>query len=75
MKIELKDGPPPSTEFASTLKKDNKTEIFSECFIHFLKYAKLSKEYPVLLILDEHSTYTRNFDFVEKAKNSHTTVI
>jgi hypothetical protein len=75
MKVELKDGTPPGTDFVWHHSGWMPTEIFSQWFDHFLKYAKPSKEDPVLLILDGHATHTRNLDFIDKARNNHTTVV
>lgn len=75
MKVELKDGAPPRTEFLCHPSGWMQAGIFSQWFDHFLKYAKPSKEDPVLLILDGHTTYTNNLDFIEKARNNHNTVV
>lgn len=75
MKIELQDGAPPGTAFACHPSGWMQTEIFSEWFDHFLKFAKPSEADPVLLILDGHATHTKNLDFIEKARMNHTKVI
>jgi len=75
MKAELQDGAPPGTAFACHTSGWMQSEIFTQWFDHFLKFAKPSKEDPVLLILDGHATHTKNLDFIEKARNNYTTVV
>lgn len=75
MKVELKEGAPPGTEFFCHPSGWMQADIFSHWFDHFLKYAKPSKEDPVLLILDGHTTHTRNLDLIEIARNSQTTIV
>lgn len=75
MKVELQDGAPPGTAFVCHPSGWMQSEIFTQWFDHFLKYAKPSYDDPVLLILDGHSTHTKNLDFIEKARKSHTTVV
>lgn len=75
MKVELQDGAPPGTMFACYPSGWMQTDIFTQWFDHFLKHTKPSAEDPVLLILDGHATHTKNIDFIEKARNNHTTVV
>jgi hypothetical protein len=75
MKVELQDGAPPGTAFVCHPSGWMQTEIFTQWFNHFLKFAKPSADDPVLLILDGHSTHTKNLDFIEKARENHTTVV
>lgn len=75
MKQELQDGAPPGTGFACHSSGWMQSDIFTQWFNHFLKYAKPSEDDPVLLILDGHATHTKNLDFIEKARSSHTTVV
>ncbi|XP_046681625.1 MFS-type transporter clz9-like [Homalodisca vitripennis] len=75
MKVELQDGSPPGTVFACHPSGWMQTDIFTQWFEHFLRFAKPSKDDPVLLVLDGHATHTRNLDFIEKARKNHTTVV
>lgn len=75
MKVELQDGSPPGTVFACHPSGWMQTDIFTQWFEHFLRFAKPSEDDPVLLVLDGHATHTRNLDFIEKARKSHTTVV
>ena len=43
-------------------------EIFVEWFKHFLKLTGATKENPVLLILDGHSTHTMNMEVIDLAR-------
>ncbi|XP_046397042.1 uncharacterized protein LOC124163957 [Ischnura elegans] len=75
MKVELQDGSPPGTVFACHPSGWMQTDIFTQWFEHFLHFAKPSEDDPVLLVLDGHATHTRNLDFIEKARKTHTTVV
>lgn len=75
MKVEPQDGSPPGTVFACHPSGWMQTEIFTQWFKHFLRFAKPSKDDPVLLVLDGHATHTRNLDFIEKARRNHTIVV
>lgn len=75
MKAELGDGAPPGSKFACTPSGWMQTDIFLKWFDHFLEHAKPSKEAPVVLILDGHATHTKSIDFINKARENHTTVI
>ena len=44
------------------------TAIFTQWFQHFMVYANPSKERPVLLVLDGHSTHVKNTDAIETAR-------
>lgn len=44
-------------------------------FNHFLKYSKPTKEEPVLLILDGHSTHTKNLELVQMAKENNVHIL
>ncbi|XP_031333074.1 uncharacterized protein LOC116176797 isoform X1 [Photinus pyralis] len=44
-------------------------------FNHFLKYSKPTKEEPVLLILDGHSTHTKNLELVQMSKENNVHIL
>ncbi|XP_046660673.1 uncharacterized protein LOC124358492 [Homalodisca vitripennis] len=75
MKAELQDGAPPGTMVVCHPSGWMQSEIFLQWFEHFLTHAKPSASDPVLLILDGHSTHAKNLAFIEKARESHTTVV
>ncbi|CAH2087023.1 unnamed protein product [Euphydryas editha] len=47
---------------------------YDDWFKHFLK-AKPTADDPALLILDGHNTHTKNLDFIDLARQNHTTVL
>lgn len=52
------------------------SDIFANIwFPHFLKYAKPSKEDPILLIFDGHATHTKNLQLVERARSNNVHII
>lgn len=51
------------------------TDLFAAWFEHFLNFVKPTADDPVLLILDGHSTHTKNITFLERAREKHTTVV
>ena len=67
MKVELMNGAPP---FIYACHKSGwmQLEIFVEWFKHFLKSTGATKENPVLLILDGHSTHTMNMEVIDLAR-------
>lgn len=75
MKPELTDGAPPGTAFACYPTGWMQTHIFTEWFNHFLKYAKPTHDDPMLLVLDGHATHVKNIDFIDRARQNHTTVV
>lgn len=44
-------------------------------FDHFLAHTRPTAEAPVLLILDGHSSHTRNLEMLEKAKKHHVRIL
>ncbi|KAJ8882267.1 hypothetical protein PR048_018755 [Dryococelus australis] len=46
-------------------------QTFLQCFDHFVKFVKLSKEDQVLLVLDGHNSHARNIPFLEKGRGNH----
>ncbi|XP_018578256.1 uncharacterized protein LOC108916477 [Anoplophora glabripennis] len=46
------------------------TEIFTRWFRKFIKFSKASKENTVLLILDGHSTHTKNIEVIDLARDN-----
>lgn len=63
MKDELKIGAPPGTIFKAHPSGWMQSDIFVDWFVHFMEYTKPTKEDPVLLILDGHTTHTKIFGF------------
>ncbi|XP_046689171.1 MFS-type transporter clz9-like [Homalodisca vitripennis] len=75
MKAELTDGAPPGTAFTCHPSGWMQTELFVQWYNHFLVHAKPTKDDPVLLILDGHSTHTKNIEFIQLARANHTSVM
>lgn len=51
------------------------TELFTEWFNHFIQKTRPSEESPILLILDGHSTHTRNLQVIDLAPTNHVTIV
>ena len=46
------------------------TELFLVWFKKFVAFSKASKDFPVLLVLDGHSTHTKNLDVIDYARDN-----
>lgn len=71
----MKKGAPAGTKFRCNTSGYMTTDVFLEWFDHFLEYTKPCQETPVLLIVDGHSSHTKNFAFVERAQRNFVTVL
>jgi hypothetical protein len=47
------------------------SEILFQWFIHLIKHTKLSKEDPVILVLDGHYSHTRNLEVITLVRENH----
>lgn len=45
-------------------------ELFLAWFKKFVAFSKASKDFPVLLILDGHSTHTKNLEVIDYAREN-----
>ncbi|XP_062558652.1 uncharacterized protein LOC134223503 [Armigeres subalbatus] len=70
-----KQGAPPDSKFQCSPRGWSTMETCNKWLDHFIEYVKPNSDAPVLLILDGHSTHTRNFSMLEKAKQNHVRVI
>ncbi|XP_055633226.1 uncharacterized protein LOC129773613 [Toxorhynchites rutilus septentrionalis] len=68
----LKKGASRGSKFACNASGYMTVEIFNEWFDHFLEHVKPSEDSPVLLIIDGHSSHTKNLAFTEKARANFT---
>lgn len=75
MKTELMDGAPAGSIWACHPSGWIQNHIFTMWFEHFIKYTSPSANNPVLLILDGHSTHTRNLEIIEKARENHIQIV
>lgn len=75
MTEQLKIGAPPDSLFSCNPTGWMNAKEFCKWFDHFIKHTRPTPENPVLLLLDGHSSHTKNLAFVEKARASNVTVI
>ena len=47
-----------------------KARFFTQWFLHFIKHTKLTKEDPVILVLDGHYSHTRNLEVIPLAREN-----
>lgn len=75
MKAELMDGSPPGSICVCHPSGWMQLEIFGQWFDHFISCSGSSKNNPVLLILDGHSTHVRNLDVINKARDNGVVIV
>lgn len=75
MTEQLKKGAPPDSLFSCNPTGWMNANEFCKWFDHFVQHTRPTAENPVLLLLDGHSSHTKNLAFVEKARSSNVTVI
>jgi len=67
----LMKGDPAGAIQACHLSGWIQTDLFTKWFKHFINYAKPSASSPVLLILDGHTSHTRNIELIDLARANH----
>ena len=70
MKMELMNGAPPGSIHACHKSGWMQLHIFVDWFKHFLQVTGAAPTNPVLLILDGHSTHTKNLEVIEMAREN-----
>ncbi|XP_055523893.1 uncharacterized protein LOC129717770 [Wyeomyia smithii] len=75
MNDALKVGAPEGSVFTCNPSGWSTLTTCSSWFDHFLSHTRPSVDSPVLLILDGHSTHTRNLQMLEKAKKNFVRII
>ena len=72
-KAELLDGAPPSSIHGCHKSGWMTIDLFTQWFQHFLQATSPTAEKPVLLVLDGHSTHTKNIQVIDlaRANNVH----
>ncbi|XP_063216887.1 uncharacterized protein LOC134527855 isoform X1 [Bacillus rossius redtenbacheri] len=75
MNEQLMRGAPPGSIATCHPSGWVQTNIITKWFEHFLRHAKPTKEAPVLLVLDGHSTHKRNIELINMARENHVTII
>ncbi|XP_062540913.1 uncharacterized protein LOC134208959 [Armigeres subalbatus] len=71
----LKRGAPNGTKFNCNPSGYMTCESFLDYFDHFIDQVNPSEKNPALLIIDGHSSHTKNFGFTRKARANFVTVI
>lgn len=70
----MKDAPP-GAKSSCHLSGWVQIPIFTNWFKHFLEFTKLTKEDPVLLILDGHYSHTRNIEVLDLARENGVVIL
>ncbi|XP_011860377.1 PREDICTED: tigger transposable element-derived protein 6-like, partial [Vollenhovia emeryi] len=67
----LKKGAPPNTEFGCSKNGWITSELFVQWLQHFIKCTRLEKSdrKQILLVLDGHSTHTKNLEAIQMARD------
>jgi len=52
-----------------------RARFFSQCFLHFIKQTKPTKEDPVILVMDGYYSHTRNLEVINLAQEYHVDII
>jgi hypothetical protein len=71
----LTRGAPPGTIFKYQPSGWISSEIFMDWFEHFVSVTKPSTSDPVFLIVYGHTSHTRNFHLIVKARECHVAII
>ncbi|XP_055633035.1 uncharacterized protein LOC129773453 [Toxorhynchites rutilus septentrionalis] len=71
----LKKGASRGSKFSCNASGYMTVKIFNEWFDHFLEHVKPSEDSPALLIIDGHSSHTKNLAFTEKARANFVKVL
>jgi hypothetical protein len=70
MKEELKNGAPPGSLVTNNKSGWMDEDLFMDWLRHFHSFVKSTKERPVLLILDGHTTHTKNLKAIDFARDN-----
>jgi len=54
---------------------DTERDFFSQWFLHFIKHTKLTKDDPVILVLDGQYSHTRNLEVFTLARENDIDII
>lgn len=72
---QLKKGAPAETLFCCNKSGWTTIDDMNKYFDHFLSHTRPTESNPILLLLDGHSSHTKNMAFLEKAKRNHVDVL
>lgn len=75
MKDNLLDGAPPGSIGGCHISGWIQSELFTKWMNHFINHTKPSKEDPVVLILDGHSSHTRNVEVIDMARDNGVSIV
>lgn len=75
MKLELMNGAPPASIYACHPSGWIQTELFTQWLRHFIEHVKPSAQDPVVLVLDGHSSHTRNLDVIMLGREHNLIII
>ncbi|XP_062560612.1 uncharacterized protein LOC134224952 isoform X2 [Armigeres subalbatus] len=75
MHDSLKHGAPSGTKFACNPSGYMTAEMFDTFFDHFLEHAHALESDPILLLVDGHSSHTKNLAVTEKARKHNVTIL
>ncbi|XP_062714382.1 uncharacterized protein LOC115257818 [Aedes albopictus] len=75
MNDALKIGAPAGSIFECNPSGWSTVSTCTKWFDHFLAYARPTAEAPVLLILDGHSSHTKNVEMIEKAARNNVRIL
>lgn len=75
MKQELLDRTPPGTIGDCHISGWIQSDIFTRWFKHFIESVKSTKEDPVVLVFDGHTTHTRNLDVIDLARDNGVSLV
>lgn len=75
MSDALKQGAPTGTKFACNPSGYMTVEMFDTFFDHFIEHAHASESDPVLLLVDGHSSHTKNLAVTTKARKNNVTIL
>ena len=70
MKPELHDGAPIGTVRSVSESGCMNSEVFRKYLQHVISHVKPSPAFPVLLVLDVHSSHTNNLDALDLARKT-----
>jgi len=75
MKQELTNGTSPRSIYAYHPSGWTQSKIFTQWFLHFIKYTKLTQYDPCVLVSYGRYSHTRNLEFINLARANHVDII
>lgn len=70
VKDEILNGDPPGTIAATHPSGWMQLPIFTDWMAHFINFVKPTKEDPIVLVLDNHYSHTRNLTLIDLARDN-----